>query len=98
MFSMNFIVHKLNFTYFWHRDLALNLLLISLPICLRHNHHIYFLLTNRITGVMLYFAATGGYVNTAAYPPGIQATYPQYPYPPQQAAPPSGYMPPPAYK
>nr|XP_022299791.1 uncharacterized protein LOC111108301 [Crassostrea virginica] len=42
--------------------------------------------------------ATGGYVNTAAYPPGIQATYPQYTYPPQQTAPPSGYQPPPAYK
>ncbi|XP_022299792.1 uncharacterized protein LOC111108302 isoform X3 [Crassostrea virginica] len=41
---------------------------------------------------------TGGYVNTAAYPPGIQATYPQYTYPPQQPAPPSGYQPPPAYK
>ncbi|XP_022299790.2 uncharacterized protein LOC111108302 isoform X1 [Crassostrea virginica] len=42
--------------------------------------------------------AAGGYVNTAAYPPGIQATYPQYTYPPQQAAPPTGFQPPPAYK
>nr|XP_022302598.1 uncharacterized protein LOC111110399 isoform X3 [Crassostrea virginica] len=40
----------------------------------------------------------GGYVNTAAYPPGIQTSYYQYTYPPQQTAPPSGYQPPPAYK
>ncbi|XP_062599032.1 uncharacterized protein LOC134260496 [Saccostrea cucullata] len=40
----------------------------------------------------------GGYVNTAAYPPGTQPAYPQYNYPPQQQAPPTGYQPPPAYK
>nr|XP_022297036.1 cysteine and tyrosine-rich protein 1-like [Crassostrea virginica] len=44
----------------------------------------------------------GGYINTAAYPPGIQASYPQYTYsqqtaapPPQQNPPPSGNQPPP---
>nr|XP_022302895.1 uncharacterized protein LOC111110615 isoform X3 [Crassostrea virginica] len=35
--------------------------------------------------------ASGGYINTAAFPLGTQTSYPQYPYPPQQAAPPSGY-------
>jgi hypothetical protein len=33
----------------------------------------------------------GGYVNTAAYPPGTQANYPQYSYPPPQQAPPPAY-------
>ncbi|XP_078339849.1 uncharacterized protein LOC111106837 isoform X2 [Crassostrea virginica] len=43
--------------------------------------------------VTLYTAIipSGGYINTAAYPPGTQTSYPQNPYPPQQAAPPSGY-------
>ena len=59
----------------------------------------YLLFVNKLDYTRnLYFSGTGGYVNTAAYPPGIQATYPQYTYPPQQAAPPSGYQPPPAYK
>eukprot|EP00105_Crassostrea_gigas_P009247 XP_011424119.1 PREDICTED: uncharacterized protein LOC105325988 [Crassostrea gigas] len=39
----------------------------------------------------------GGYINTAAYPPGTQPAHPQYNYPPQAAAP-GGYQPPPAYK
>ncbi|XP_048742304.2 uncharacterized protein LOC130046318 [Ostrea edulis] len=40
----------------------------------------------------------GGYVNTASYPPGTQATYPQHSYPPQQQAPSTGYQPPPSFK
>ncbi|XP_061186366.1 uncharacterized protein LOC133194422 [Saccostrea echinata] len=40
----------------------------------------------------------GGYVNTAAYPPGTQLAYPQNTYPPQQQAPQTGYQPPPPYK
>nr|XP_022297388.1 annexin A7-like isoform X1 [Crassostrea virginica]XP_022297389.1 annexin A7-like isoform X1 [Crassostrea virginica]XP_022297390.1 annexin A7-like isoform X1 [Crassostrea virginica] len=45
---------------------------------------------NNLT-VMTSNTASGGYINTAAYPPGTQTSYPQNPYPPQQAAPPSGY-------
>lgn len=41
---------------------------------------------------------SGGYINTAAYPPGTQPAYPQYNYPPQAAAPDGSQSPPPYNK